>query len=715
MGLFYRRPLSLFCFIFLAISFVFQDSSVLLEIICISIFAVLVIIFLVLSLIQNKSHVKLTTAFICFLVATFAVLHSFLFVGLPKAKAQSYIGSHKVSCIVIDKEYDNSSSDTYCVIIDNIDGESVSIRADLKCYFNSDFKSGDNVYARMEISDNVSTFSQSKGRLLSLQVNSIEGCFVRHTSERPVIDTLFSKGGVEILSNKLGNFLENILIFNFGVEKGSLAMGLLTGERGSLPIDIKRDFRRSGLSHLMAVSGSHIAILLGAVDIFLRKLYVDKKYRCIVVSIFSIAFLFVSGFSLSGCRSVFMLYSVYLSFLFYEDNDSITALFVSVVLIVLISPHSISDLGLIMSFLATLGLLTMYPAIEGKLPYPRKGKKLIRRLLIVLRQGLLIVLMTVVANAFLLPISWWFFGEISIVSLISNLLVSPLVSAFMILIPAFLLVCNIPFISSVAAFIVSGLADIILFIVRACSKLPSATVSLKYGFCTVIVLLFTVSMIVLLTVRLKKKHLILLPTVCAVVSYAICFGVSAAFVFKPEITYIRKGGDEMLFIHDGVDFSVCDISDSDYFSYNHVIAEHENSNATEIKAYVLSHYNDNAVDTLELITNEIVVRKIYAPVPKNDEDRKTASRLVEMDADIQFYNRDSKIGLCSDVTLNAVTSDDHDKGCFFAFVGKDTCTIYTSEYYLKYDFPYDHLIKGVHFGKAFEDTSVEYKIPLTDN
>ena len=121
------------------------------------------------------------------------------------------------------------------------------------------------------------------------------------------------------------------------------------------------------------------------------------------------------------------------------------------------------------------------------------------------------------------------------------------------------------------------------------------------------------------------------------------------------------------------------------------------------------------MDTLELITNEIVVRKIYAPVPKNDEDRKTASRLVEMDADIQFYNRDSKIGLCSDVTLNAVTSDDHDKGCFFAFVGKDTYTIYTSEYYLKYDFPYDHLIKGVHFGKAFEDTSVEYKIPLTDN
>ena len=109
--------------------------------------------------------------------------------------------------------------------------------------------------------------------------------------------------------------ISGVLVSLLGEEKGVLALGFFTGERSDLPAYIVRDFRRSGLSHIMAVSGSHIAILLGSIEVLLRRLFVPKGARCAVVSVCGLLFILITGFSLSGIRSVLMLYAVYLAYL----------------------------------------------------------------------------------------------------------------------------------------------------------------------------------------------------------------------------------------------------------------------------------------------------------------------------------------------------------------------------------------------------------------
>ena len=397
---------------------------------------------------------------------------------------------------MIDDEYYTDDITLYHVKVQKIDDMDVNIKGTLMFSFDVDIAPGDKIYAIADISLNKSSYSKSEGNILDIDIYDPKNCYVKYSSSvESNFSLLFSDGGTRIISDKIGDRIGEVLNKHLGEEMGILSLGFFTGIRESISSDVTRDFRRAGVSHIMAVSGSHIAILLGGIELLLRRLRLKKHIRCIFVSLCGIAFMFITGFSLSGCRSVLMLYAVYIGYLTSEDNDPITSLFVSISLIVLIAPFSIVDLGMWMSFIATLGLLTAYPVFEEKIPYPRKKKGITKRILIIGRDLLLLCIMTLIANAYLLPISWYFFGEFSVVSLLSNILIGWISSLFMILILVLLLCCNIPGVSFVLARVVTAVGNLILCLVRFCARIPNATVSLKYGFCTVIMILFIISMV----------------------------------------------------------------------------------------------------------------------------------------------------------------------------------------------------------------------------
>ncbi len=353
MGIFSKRPLALFSFIFLLsslLAFYLNTSG---KIIFSGIVVTACIILFVLSFIIKKFKMKLLIVCVCISAVIFSMIHSYAFIGMPSEASKEYIGRGRVLCYVIDEEYTSENVEEYTVKIKNVEGKETNIRALLVCDFKIGLNEGDEIYGWAEITDSSWEKHKEADQLLTVYMDGPADCYIRHIPKN-IIETLFSDSGIEILSGKLADRIRTELYTAFGREKGALAMGFFTGERSDMPAEITRDFRRAGVSHLMAVSGSHIAILLGGIELILRRLSVHKSIRCIAVSLFGIAFLFVTGFSLSACRSVFMLYAVYLGYFLREDNDPITSLFVSVSIIILIFPYSVIDIGLIMSFLATL-------------------------------------------------------------------------------------------------------------------------------------------------------------------------------------------------------------------------------------------------------------------------------------------------------------------------------------------------------------------------
>ena len=696
MGIFSKRPLALFSFIFLISSlaafYLSTSEKLILSIAVISIIASLFL----LSLLLKKAKIKLITSCVCLFALILAMLHSFIFIGLPTQRSKEYIGQGKVLCYVISEEHSSDNIEEYNVKIKNVNGEAVNIRASLICDFDANLSSGDEIYGIGEITDEHSGGSRASNRLLTVYMDGPENCYVRQIP-RGIFETLFSECGVEILSHKLTSFIKNELFGTLGVKNGALAMGFLTSERSDMPVEITRDFRRAGVSHLMAVSGTHIAILLGGIELVLRKLSVHKKIRCITVSLLSVLFLFVTGFSLSACRSVFMLYAVYLSYFLYEDSDPLTSLFASVALIVMLFPYSVIDLSLIMSFLATLGLLTVYPILEQRIPYPRKKKKLLKKLLLICREAALIAIMTVIANMFLLPIIWYFFGEFSLISIVSNILLSFISSAFLLIVPVFLIFSKIPLIGLLLRYTVSLLADLILFTVGLCSKAPFATVSLRYGFCNIIVALFTVSICVLMIVKLKHRLFVLIPYGAAVISFIICFCVYNAVNSAPKVTYLNYGENEYFIIQDNTSFSVCDNTGGGLGAYYKIADILDTSTATEIDKYILTHYHCGHITGLDLITEREIVRHIYLPIPKTNDEIICSEELWkianEKGIDVLFYSGGEQIKLTEEINMQAVSSDN---GRYIAFSGFSDSLVYMSPAYYDSSVDFDLLILGEH-------------------
>ena len=698
MGIFNKRPLALFSIIFLISAlFAYFLPNDLKIIIGVAVLACIGLI-LIFAKIAKRKMIKVVTVAVCISAIVFSFLHSLIFVGIPKQRAEKYVGENTVLCYVIDEGEFSGYTREYSVKISQIGDEAVNIKALLVCGFDVAVSAGDEIYGYARIDQRK---AHEPEQLLTVYMDDIEKCYLRYTSSgKGIIDFLFSDCGLEILSGKLSDLIKTRLFYLLGEEKGALAIGFFTGDRSDITTEVTRDFRRAGVSHLMAVSGSHIAILLGGIEIILRKLYIHKNIRCIVITVFSVLFLFITGFSLSACRSVFMLYAVYIGYFTYEENDPLTSLFVSVAVIVLIFPFSVVDLGLWMSFLATLGLLTLYPVIEDKIPYPRKIKKPWRWLLLIGREILLIALMTFIANMFLLPVIWYFFGEISLVSVLSNVLITSISSVFLLLIPLLLIFSKIPFIGMTLSWIVSSLADIIIFIVGVCSRLPNATVSLKYDFCTYIIIPFTISMMILLVIRLKRKIFTFLPIVCSAIVFTVCFAVYSIWIAKPEIEYINNNDNDLLVVMENNCISVCDNTSGGLIGYYDTLDALERSVGTEIDKYVLTHYHRGHAITLDMVCKKAIVRTIYMPYPITESDFEYAEGIwneaVEKGIDVVIYDNDENIDLTPHVRMRSFMTKDHTDGPFICIWSNRNSIVYSSPGRIDKTANYDTLILSGH-------------------
>lgn len=531
----------------------------------------------------------------------------------------------------------------------------MDIRGVMICGSDVSLSPGDRVAARFSIKETIdSSAARKDGLLLSAYLDDGEGAYVQRVpDDQSLWDTLCSTSGFRIVSNRIRDRLGARLETLLGAEKGALASGFLMGDRSKIEAEIERDFRRSGTSHQMAVSGLHITVLLGGIELLLRKLYVTKPVRCIAISFLSIAFLFLTGFSLSACRSVLMLYAVYVSYMLYDDHDSLTALFASITVIVLVSPYSVNDLGMWMSFFATLGLLTVYPLCEASIPYPRQKNPWVRRTLRAGRSLLLGALMTVIANLFLLFLVWLIFGEISLVAVPGNLALSLPAYAFLLGVPILLLLGSVPLLGEILCPIIGALGEAIIGIVSYFSSLPNAMLSLSYEFAGVIILLFSATGAIFLVIRLPKKWMLAIPPVAAALAFVICFGTYHWIHREPAMIYSYSDNNEMISVREGTTVSVCDLSfggnDGYFMLSDEVLAAH----ATEVRAFVLTHYHKGHRTMLELCLQDVIVRELYLPTPQNTEEAILGEELwrlaVEDGTEVIFYDADTSIVLTDSI------------------------------------------------------------------
>ncbi|MBE6650889.1 MAG: ComEC/Rec2 family competence protein [Ruminococcaceae bacterium] len=220
----------------------------------------------------------------------------------------------------------------------------------------------------------------------------------------------------------------------------AMIKAFILGDKSALGTEVQEDFKRIGTSHLLAISGLHLTIIVMSLYQFLARLRLSLRTSAVLSSLVALFYLTVSGFSLSLLRAAEMLIVFFFARCIRRENDSITALFIAGFFLALISPWSLFNIGFILSFLATLGILVFASSAVDKYrkyleEQKEKGKRFTRRQHFAhsLIADLLSAAMTsLAATAMTMPVIMATLNEISAFFLIGNLLIIPLAKYYLI-------------------------------------------------------------------------------------------------------------------------------------------------------------------------------------------------------------------------------------------------------------------------------------------
>ncbi|HUR15776.1 MAG TPA: DNA internalization-related competence protein ComEC/Rec2 [Candidatus Limnocylindrales bacterium] len=257
--------------------------------------------------------------------------------------------------------------------------------------------------------------------------------------------------------------------------QGGLAAAMSIGLRDLVSRDVSDDFRAAGLSHVVAISGWHIAMLAAIIAGALGRL--SRRKRTIVVIAVVSAYALFAGASPGILRAAVMAGVVLVARESGRTGSASAALGLTVAGMLVIDPNTISDLGFQLSAAATAGLLTW-----GSRASEWFGKRLPKRTPTWLLESLGV---STAAQAATLPLVLFHFGTLSIVAPLANLLMAPIVAPGM-LVTAIAFVCGLAVTLGVPAivtapFVLTGslLIGLMIEIARFCGRLPFANVVIE--------------------------------------------------------------------------------------------------------------------------------------------------------------------------------------------------------------------------------------------
>lgn len=199
-------------------------------------------------------------------------------------------------------------------------------------------------------------------------------------------------------------------------ETAAVAYAMMTGSTAAMDAETVGAFRYGGIAHIFAVSGLHIGVLYAALTLLMKKLRVNKAVAAAVKIAFIVLYSGVCGFTASSVRAVVMCSCSQICRLFHVKYDSLNALSFAGVVLLIVCPFNLFDLGFRLSFSSVFGIIFL----------SRVFSKLFRRLPRKLAGALSV---TLSAQLAVLPVQIAAFGYVSWAGLLLNLLVLPLLSA----------------------------------------------------------------------------------------------------------------------------------------------------------------------------------------------------------------------------------------------------------------------------------------------
>ncbi|MGQ1946866.1 ComEC/Rec2 family competence protein [Geofilum sp. OHC36d9] len=243
----------------------------------------------------------------------------------------------------------------------------------------------------------------------------------------------------------------------------TIVNAFLLGDRSGVDRDITDRFIKSGVIHILAVSGLHVGILSLMIDLALSLILPPKRHlKWILTILLLVGYAFITGFSPSVSRAVFMFSCLQAGKAFRKDINQFQLLSFSAFILLLINPLFIYHAGFWLSHLAVAGIVAFYRPVYNLIIFRFP----------VWQWSWSLISVSVSAQISTFPLSLYQFGAFPIYFLLANLLVLPLVAPIMILALCTLLLHPIPVLPDITGAALNDLIHYIVMITTWIEQIP---------------------------------------------------------------------------------------------------------------------------------------------------------------------------------------------------------------------------------------------------
>lgn len=622
MNVFFKRPLFTACFLYVFASVVALFCTPIIKTVVIICASVLILFTFVAWLLKRSGAYPTLCIILSSLMLIAAFLSSYAYFDRKAASYEKYYNDyHTVEATVISTKSKNVNWCIYEIQVDSIDGEKNSHKAILTCEYGSVLDPGFSFTARLFANSpdtSASTYNE-KDTLFS------DGIFIKYTSEEEgsVLITDEKAKHPRLFFASINAKMSKIFTLNLDKETAAMSSALFLGNKHMLDETVVRDFTRAGASHVLALSGMHMSIIMGALMIIFKWILgFNPKLTAVILSLCALAYLFITGCDVSAARSVIMLLLVYLSILLLESPDSITSLGVASALLMMIHPGTVLDAGYWMSVAATLGILVYMPAYNG---FINRITRPIKDYRVALTPFLKIIGGAVASICALIPlviVMCVFIKQLSLFTIITSAVLaipSELCILFALL---FLPFHKIPILSS---FIGTVLRATTVFMTDFCAKISdieNIVISIDYPFTTLAAFIMGGALLFSLISKFKKPVLSLIPFAISILMF------TGSILIYDHQEYDRIGvsylnvsqAADMIVMSNKGEAIICDIGNGSTNSYYNAMAAVRKSRATEIRAIVLTKYTYSHNSSLLKMFKSNKVRELWLPHPLNKDE-----------------------------------------------------------------------------------------------
>ena len=405
--------------------------------------------------------------------------------------------------VLISEKEEKEYSNRYKIRVEKINGKQIHGKVFLLSISKNknkvDMENGDKVYL--------------EGEYIRPEGQRNEGGFdySRYLKTLKIYGTIKVDSKIKIIEEKehfsistIANHLKSKMIKNanhlFLEETKGIFLGILLGYTDFITDEVKEELSDSSLSHLLAVSGAHVSYIILGLTILFRLIKIPKKAGKILSCILLYFYLYITDFTPSVTRAVIMGIIVTLQAVLYRKQDTVTTISFSVLLILVENPYKIFNIGFLLSYLGTIGIIAFVYQIQR----PEETKKNIMYKITLYLKNACIV--TMAAQICIFPIMVYYFNIISFTFIISNVLAGILIGpitiiGFIVLILSFF---SLSFTSIIVKFY-NILLILLLDTTKIVSNIPFSKVYVKTPPMILIVLYYLVIILLYMLLLIQKS------------------------------------------------------------------------------------------------------------------------------------------------------------------------------------------------------------------